>query len=207
MQYNNNIMLVGLLLVVFVATSNALTLQVEPKMTECFSEYVDSGKISFINYQVIRGGLLDVDVKVFDPMGNTIYSILHFESSMKGKMSFTASNSGAYKICFNNEMSRFTAKVITFTWTYDNADTAFVKGETLNPMDQSIQKIERTLQSIVFEQKKMRYREQTNRDTSESTNERVVRWTIIQLLVLVSMGVAQIWFLRRWFNSKSTQRV
>eukprot|EP01133_Synstelium_polycarpum_P015675 gene15675-18625_t len=113
---------------------------------------------------------------IYDPRGNTIYSRLHFDTTMKGRQSFTASEGGAYKLCFNNEMSRFTAKVVTFTWSFEDADTGVLKGDTLSPMENSIQKIERVLQSIVVEQKKMRYREQANRDTSENTNGRVMTY-------------------------------
>ncbi|EFA77616.1 emp24/gp25L/p24 family protein [Heterostelium album PN500] len=200
-------LLLAVVLCLAVVNVNALTMQIEPKTQECFYEYVENGKTSIILYQVIRGGLLDIDVRIYDPQGNTIFSRLHFDTTMKGRQSFTAATSGAYKLCFNNEMSRFTAKVVTFTWSFEDADNSFVKGDALSPMEQSVQKIERVLQSIVMEQKRMRFREQTNRDTSENTNARVVRWTIIQVLVLVSMGVGQIWYLRRWFDSKSTQRV
>ncbi|GAM17892.1 hypothetical protein SAMD00019534_010670 [Acytostelium subglobosum LB1] len=201
------VVVTALLMLLAYNGAEALTMQIEPKNQECYYENVEAGRTSLINYQVIRGGLLDIDVKIFDPQGNTLYSRLHFDTTMKGRQSFTASNTGTYKLCFGNEMSRFTAKVVTFTWGFEDDQKDLVKGDTLNPMDQSIQKIERALHSIVIEQKKMRYREQTNRDTSESTNARVVRWTIIQLFVLVSMGVAQIWYLRKWFDSKSTQRV
>ncbi|KAM9973646.1 hypothetical protein ACTFIW_010760 [Dictyostelium discoideum] len=210
-----------------IGSSSALTLQVEPKSQECFYNFIESGKTSLLLYQVIRGGLLDINVKIIshsycfshsspspssllltDPKGNTIFERLHFDTQMKGKQSFTAGESGAYKVCFNNEMSRFTAKVVTFTWASEEEGVKEVaKGDSITPMDQSVQKIERVLQSVIHEQKKLRYREQANRDTSESTNGRVVWWTIAEVIVLVVMGVGQIWYLRKWFDNKSTGRV
>lgn len=53
-------------------------------------------------------------MQIYDPSGNTIYQGLHFDSKMKGRQQFVAHQSGVHKFCFNNEMSRFTAKVITF---------------------------------------------------------------------------------------------
>jgi p24 family protein beta-1 len=55
--------------------------------------------------------------QIYDPRGNTLYQGLHFDSKMKGRQRFTAADSGSYKFCFNNEMSRFTAKVVTFKVT------------------------------------------------------------------------------------------
>ncbi|KYR01887.1 hypothetical protein DLAC_11497 [Tieghemostelium lacteum] len=207
----NKILKYSLVLVVLLSIIDStwgLTFQVEPKQQECFYNYVEGGKTSLILYQVIRGGLLDIDIRIFDPKGNTIFSRLHFDTTMKGRQSFTAAESGAYKLCFNNEMSRFTAKVITFTWNLEEFNpNEYAKGATLNPMEHSIQKIERVLQSVVHEQKRLRYREQANRDTSESTNGRVVWWSIGEVAILVVMGVAQIWYLRKWFDSRSTGRV
>ncbi|EGG14955.1 emp24/gp25L/p24 family protein [Cavenderia fasciculata] len=203
----SSLLVACIVLACFSSTSDALTQQIEPKSQECYFEFIESGKTSLILYQVIRGGLLDIDFRLFDPRGNTLVSRLHFDTTMKGRQTFTAAESGAYKLCFNNEMSRFTPKVVTFTWTLEDSDKDFVKSDTLNPMEQSIHKIERTLQSISVEQKKLRYREQTNRDTSENTNGRVIWYSIIQVFVLISMGIGQIWYLRRWFDNKTSQRV
>ncbi|EAL60582.1 hypothetical protein DDB_G0293540 [Dictyostelium discoideum AX4] len=209
MNKTNQLINICILVTLFlIGSSSALTLQVEPKSQECFYNFIESGKTSLLLYQVIRGGLLDINVKLTDPKGNTIFERLHFDTQMKGKQSFTAGESGAYKVCFNNEMSRFTAKVVTFTWASEEEGVKEVaKGDSITPMDQSVQKIERVLQSVIHEQKKLRYREQANRDTSESTNARVVWWTIAEVIVLVVMGVGQIWYLRKWFDNKSTGRV
>ena len=42
----------------------ALTLQVEPKTEECFSQFVEQGKDVTVLYSVTRGGLLDIEVRV-----------------------------------------------------------------------------------------------------------------------------------------------
>lgn len=44
--------------------SYSLTLQVEPKTTECFYEYFEAGQNVSLNYGVTRGGLLDILVQV-----------------------------------------------------------------------------------------------------------------------------------------------
>lgn len=42
----------------------SLTLQVEPKTTECFFEIFEAGSDVSFSYRVVRGGLLDILVQV-----------------------------------------------------------------------------------------------------------------------------------------------
>lgn len=47
-------------------------------------------------------------------------------------------------------------------------------------------------------------RERTHRNTAESTNARVKWWSIFQLLVLGAEGVFQVWWLKRFFEVRSS---
>ncbi len=61
--------------------------------------------------QVIEGGELDIDFTLFDPN----HRIVHTESrKMDGLHSFDISVSGEYSICFANEFSRISHKMIYF---------------------------------------------------------------------------------------------
>lgn len=50
------------------------------------------------------------------------------------------------------------------------------------------------------EQQYIIMREQTHRNTAESTNARVKWWSIFQLGVLLGEGVFQVWWLKRFFE-------
>jgi len=54
----------ALLLFLFVRLSLSLTLQVEPKVIECFYEQVPTNTEMTLYYQVVRGGLLDIKLTV-----------------------------------------------------------------------------------------------------------------------------------------------
>jgi len=193
-----------LALLVVLPCSLALTLQVEPKTEECFSQFVEQGKDITVLYSVTRGGLLDIDVRMYDPRGSTLYQGMHFDSKMKGKQQYTAQEAGVYKACFNNEMSRFTAKVVTFQFVVgDDKKGDVAKPSDLSPMESSIAKIERMLLLVIGEQRRMRIREQVHRDTSEDTNARVQLWSVFETALIASMGIGQVWYLRRWFNVKT----
>lgn len=62
-----------------------------------------------------------------------------------------------------------------------------------------VQNLNKKLQEIHFEQETMREREAVFRDQSESTNARVVRWTIVQLIVLIGTCVYQLRHLKGFF--------
>jgi len=182
----------------------ALTIQVEPKTEECFHQFVEQGKDFLVQYSVTRGGLLDIDVRIFDPRGNTLFQGMHFDSKMKGRQQFMAQEAGVFKVCFNNEMSRFTAKVVAFTFGVgENTKSEVAKPADLTPMETSLGKIERMLLIVIGEQRRMRIREQVHRDTSEDTNFRVQLWSVFETVLIGAMGVGQVWYLRRWFNVKT----
>jgi hypothetical protein len=100
---------------------SALSLQVEPKSEECFYENLDGGKTFEMDFEVVRGGLLDIELVITDPTQNTIYRKLSFfnhpdpaDNEREGFVTFTAAHSGQYSICFNNKMSRWTPKTVSF---------------------------------------------------------------------------------------------
>jgi len=193
-----------LVILVLLPGISSLTLQIEPKAEECFFQYAERDQEVEALYSVTRGGLLDIDVRIYDPQGNTLYQGLHFDTKMKGRQHFVAGESGVYKFCFNNEMSRFTAKVISFRVNVgqDKSKPEVAKPEDLSPMENSVVKIERVLQTVIAEQRRMRIREQVHRDTSESTNSRVSWWSVFETGLIIFMGAAQVWYLRRWFEVK-----
>ncbi len=72
-----------------------------------------------LQFEVIRGGLLDIQVRVLNPKGRAVYEkVAYFsrksdaDSESEGKVTITAATPGAHKICFDNTMSRWTAKVV-----------------------------------------------------------------------------------------------
>ena len=92
-----------------------LVIQVEPKTSECFYQKITaSSKVAF-EYRVTRGGLLDINIKVTAPSGRVLHQELHFfRGADEGVTKFDAEEDGVYSFCFDNEMSRWTAKVVDF---------------------------------------------------------------------------------------------
>jgi len=64
----------------------------------------------------------------------------------------------------------------------------------------------RTLSDLVAqvkdEQSYIVVRERVHRNTAESTNARVKWWSLFQLLILLGVGVFQVWWIKRFFEVK-----
>src|SRR5690349_14711241 len=118
----------------------------------------------------------------------------------EGKVEFTATVAGTHQICFDNTMSRWTAKVVTFKVTGGSGAASagsgakkddLVKFEHLTPMVDSVIKVSEELVLIEGLQRHMRVREQQHRDSAEATNSRVQWMSIVESILLVSISVLQ----------------
>ena len=61
--------------------------------------------------QVQSGGSFDIDYEVVGPEDRVIMT---GEKERQGDFVFTAQTTGEYRVCFNNEISTFTDKMVDF---------------------------------------------------------------------------------------------
>lgn len=98
----------------------------------------------------------------------------------EGRISFAAGHTGKYTICFDNTMSRWTAKVVSFFVLNDAATDpkeSIAKLQDLGPTVDSVIKIADELDAIETIQHHMRVREQSHRDGQITTLSRNVYYT------------------------------
>jgi len=166
---------------------------------ECFFDKVEIGKKLGLTFEVIEGGFLDIDVRVLGPEGE---EIITRERESNGKITFSASKTGVYSYCFSNKMSTLTPKGVMFsidvgeTPTAASADTE----EHLNKSAEMIKELLTALVSAKHEQEYMEVRDRIHRRISESTNTRVVMWCLFESIILLSMTVGQVYYLKRFFE-------
>lgn len=174
-----------------------------------FDQYLFYTQV-MLQFQVASGGFLDVDVTIYGPSNNVIHQV---ERESEGKFTFTAEKKGFYKFCFSNMMSTLTPKTVSFNINVgDLMDPNLAKLEHLDPIERSIMRLSEGLAQIQTEQKHLRMRERSHRDCMiffysnfivvELTNSRVVWWSMFEVFVLVGMSVWQVFYLRRFFETK-----
>lgn len=125
-------------------------------------------------------------------------------SSPSGDLTFTSVDSGEHKICLTPTYSDGTKGKVhrIFFDIAIGAASDYVDSKSSRKVDGltlQIQNLNRKLQEIHLEQETIREREAFFRNQSETTNSRVVWWSIIQLVVLVSTCAYQLRHLKGFF--------
>jgi len=192
--------------------------QIEPREEQCFYEDLTRDKQFRLEFEVVRGGLLDCKLKISDPNGvSVVDKIAYFNkedealNEAEGRVSFVASSTGRYSICFDNTMSRWTAKVVSFfvlndaTQAAANPKDSVAKLQDLGPTVDAVIKIADELDAIETIQHHMRIREQTHRDTTLSTNSNVQWLALVEAVLLVGLTAFQIKYIRDWFAETSSR--
>lgn len=196
--------LVGLFLCAALVAANidhgvALSVRVPAHKDECFYEDVPSaGTKVFFHFSVTNGGALDIDAAVYGPDGSMIWSS---EKEQETRLLFKARLAGTHKFCFSNKMSSVTTKTVALTVQVgDPADGD--KSHKVDNVERALIHVQEGLTEVRNEQNYLRTREREHRDTTESTNTRVLFWSIAEIGLLILLGVAQLQHLKGCFEKR-----
>ena len=77
-------------------------------------------------------------------------------------------------------------------------------GEKMKPTEAELRRIEEVVGEVVREMDYLREREQSLRDTNESTNDRVKWFALGTMATLVALGAWQVIYLRAYFRSEQS---
>jgi len=189
-------------LAVLIPVSEAFYITVDAHAEECFFDKVKAGSKLGLMFQVAEGGFLDIDVRIEGPDGKNLYE---GERESNGKYTFAAHMDGVYRYCFSNKMSTMTPKIVMFTMEIldaaeEKAEGAADDESSHNKLESMIKELGTALTSVKHEQDYMNVRDKIHRTINESTNSRVVLWSFFEALVLVSMTIGQVYYLKRFFE-------
>ncbi|KAI1806817.1 emp24/gp25L/p24 family/GOLD-domain-containing protein [Daldinia bambusicola] len=138
------------------------------------------------------------------------HQVVSQRGAASGKFTFTAADSGEHKICFTPSSSSgrpgwLSASQpnggikLTLDLAIGSSEIESTDKTKLMDISQRVRDLNTRLQDIRREQIFQREREAEFRDQSESTNSRVVRWMVIQLVVLGVTCAWQLSHLRSFF--------
>eukprot|EP00667_Euglena_gracilis_P021413 EG_transcript_23447 len=189
-----------LLVFCFLISTSSLTIKIESRSEECFTEEATKGTSLTLQFQVMAGGLLDIDTVITGPSGEVLKK---WGAATEGKHNWTAEHDSKYKICFSNMMARWTPKWVSF-FVSSATNTNLAKIEHIDPIEKTIMELSESLTALQEEQKYLRSVERVHRETIESTNVRMLYWSLFEVFVLVTMGMFQIYYLKRFLEVKSS---
>ncbi|KAF4635541.1 hypothetical protein G7Y89_g2549 [Cudoniella acicularis] len=138
-------------------SATALTYKLQANEKACFYSNVDNkgAKVAFY-FAVQAGGSFDIDYEVLGPNGNII---MDGEKERQGDFVFTATETGEYKFCFNNQMSTFAEKFVDFEIAVEHEERASLPAkqgtspEQTSALEESIFKLSGQLSTITRNQK------------------------------------------------------
>lgn len=185
------------------ASNTQLTFELPDNENQCYYEHIDKNVNTIVEFQVVTGGNYDVDMTMKDPKGKVIY-----QDQKKQYDSFHHQTQleGVYEVCFSNEFSTFTHKLVFVDWQVGDEDTPLINpaspDRALTFMEQSTQAIHDKMNQVIDDQTHYRLREAQGRAHGEDLNERVQLWSVAQLAVIIIVGLLQVTLIRSFFSNR-----
>jgi hypothetical protein len=182
---------------------NARIFTIVPANDEaCFDEIVVEGAPGLKgSFEVLEGGALDIDLII--TIGEKPVHSLEF--ARHGDLD-VMNGPGRYHVCFGNRMSTVTEKLVAFS-LHGNLgelveDEDVAKLEHVKPIKNTVAKLADKIQRLQEHERYLTQRLDRHMLTAQSTATRVLVSTGIEAVVLVFVNLAQIWYLRRYFETR-----
>jgi len=203
MEYRFFVITVLVQLLVFdFSRGTELTFELPDNERSCFHQEIKKNTSVTLEFQVITGGQYDVDVSLEDPRKQVIYKQVKMQFD---SYSFTAEHNGVYTVCFSNEFSTFSHKLVYFDFQVGDEQPLPGIGEhvtVMTQMESSAQDIHKALKTIIDFQTHHRLRETQGRKRAEDLNERVLWWSILETVAILVIAVGQVFVLKNFFTEK-----
>ncbi|TDH65100.1 uncharacterized protein CCR75_001543 [Bremia lactucae] len=219
----------ALMLIMAPSYSNALFVNLNGRVEECFHEYVRTKRTAYLKIGVLESsGAYDVRLKAYGPFSaypedekvekkffdqivatpyeeksqNVEHSGFNFESEHRG---------GWYRFCLDNTHDS-SMKTIEWYTAFDlsNKDDLGVEDRVdeqtrqahMEGLKTTLDHLKTLLNLIRNEQDYYRVRVHRHVQTLDSSNYRVVYYTIVELIILGAIYGGQSFLLHKWFNDR-----
>lgn len=198
-------LLFGLLVscgLVHIIAAVELTFELPDNEKQCFYEDIKAGEKSSVEFQVVTGGNYDVDCQVKAPDDRILYNKV---KEQYGDHTFTTDAAGTYSVCFSNEFSTFSHKIIYLDWQVGEEKPLPGMEEhhqALTQMETSAQAVHENLNAVDDYQTHYKLRETQGRKRAEEIGERVFYWSVGETVAILLITVGQVMVLRNFFSEK-----
>jgi len=213
---NNNQFLITTFFILFlqiINLSNCLYFHIRETDRKCFIEEIPDETLVIGKYKVELFDAqtntflpstpgIGMHVEVKDPDEKVVLSKLY---TSEGRFSFTSHIPGEHVIClYSNSSAWFGGQQLRVHLDIDIGEHAvdysvISAKEKLTELQLRVRQLLDQVDQITKEQNYQRYREERFRATSESTNQRVLWWSVAQLAILVVTGFWQMRHLKSFF--------
>lgn len=180
-----------------------LGIVVPPNKKQCFyaRAHREDAKMRAA-FTVMSGGQFDIDATLTRPDGAIIERVTKSEGE---EWLFNGPITGDYELCFYNEMSTVTDKLVQFEF---EVDTVAFAAEPPKPaedytidMERYIANLEERVSSISHQIQYLKTRNSRNQSTVQSTASRIRWYSTIELIAVVGVAIFNVSIVRLFFAS------
>ncbi|KAF0294310.1 Transmembrane emp24 domain-containing protein 7 [Amphibalanus amphitrite] len=187
---------------VHISSAVELTFELPDNEKQCFYEDIKAGEKTSVEFQVVTGGNYDVDCQIKGPDDRILYNKV---KEQYGDHSFTTEKAGTYSVCFSNEFSTFSHKIIYLDW--QTGEEKPLPGleehhQALTQMETSAQAVHENLNAVDDYQTHYKLRETQGRKRAEELGERVLYWSVGETIAILLVTIGQVFVLRNFFAEK-----
>jgi len=182
-----------------------LMMDLPPNGRKCLREEVHKDVLVTGEFEMSEVPGQRTDLIVRDIKGHIL---VNQEDKSKGKFAFTTDDFEVYEICFISKVPanirgkkhevELTVKMGLEAKNYESIGEA----ARLKPLEVELKRLEDLSEAIVQDFAYMRRREEEMRDTNESTNSRVLYFSVFSMCCLIALATWQVLYLRRFFKAK-----
>lgn len=190
-----------------VVTSYSIEIESEEK--QCFIITATSGVSLSGSFEVISADPTPLIVTLLGP-GPAFET--HYKSKFDGSLeeedysegSFTleVEKDGDYTLCFQNgelEKGDGVLRIVAFNFRAIGSDQRDYEASSLQT---ELLALRQGLEFLKDHQSFMNQREDVHKDTLESINTKILCWTVLESVILLSMAIWQIIYIRSFFETK-----
>lgn len=184
---------------------NGLRFHLKPGGTRCIKEELRQNVLIVGDFEVSEIHGQKVDYVVTDTKGHILSQN---QGIGKGKFTFVTENYDMFEVCFTSRVpphirgEQHEVYLIIKRGVEAKSYEGLGEAAKLKPMEVELKRLEDLSESIVQDFVQMRQREREMRDTNESTNNRVLYFSIFSMCCLLGLATWQVLYLRRFFKAK-----
>jgi len=186
-------------------TVNCIMWKMEPNTVKCLKEELQSNDLVTGEYDVSDAPGQKMDYVVRDSKGHVLSQR---DDITKGKFSFVTETFDVFEICFSSRVPPHQrglpqeVSLITKHGVEAKNYEGIAEAAKLKPIEVELKKLEDLSDAIVHDFSQMRKREEEMRNTNESTNSRVLYFSVFSMCCLLGLATWQVLYLRRYFKAK-----
>jgi len=196
----------GLTVLLMAGVSQAMFFKLEAGKEKCLKEEVHKDILVTGNYDIEDKPSVDVDIKITDSKAHILFQK---DEASEGKFAFTLDTADVFSVCFNAKAGANAKRGETVdvdlsikrgveAKNYDE----LAKAEQLKPLELELRRLEDLTESIVNDFALMKKREEEMRDTNESTNSRVLYFSVFSMVCLIALATWQVLYLKKYFKKQ-----